>query len=803
MVAPVPVVDVQFSGSTWTDLGPWLQLDPGRGLRVSHGRTDEFAEVTPAELTVHLDNSDGRFTPGRASSPYYPNVRIRRPIRYGLLLPGGAAGKQHVEGDPSFESGTNGAGAAPFFGGPAPAITTSTAHPAHGSQGVLITWGTGGQGLATWTIRGLVAGKTYTASFRIWVPSGSPNVQLGIGGITFGTAVTTKNALADLATTFVATANSHDVQIIVSTAPGGAGTTCYADAMQVEPGPARTTFEPSPAVFSWRFTGDVYSWPLAWDSPSASLAVATVTASGMLRRLGSTAELRTAGEEDILDNGPVALWVLDEPSGATQASDSSGRGQPPLELRQIGPGDGSINFGAGTGPAVDGLSVAQFAPLSAGDGYSLYGRLNEPTGTTGAALSVVVTPHRQQSSDPTTDIPIAYLEHRAGSWLGLYTKPTGALAAGYWDASTSTLTEYAWSFAMAFDRTQVLTVVLDSPSAGQGRVSLYYGPGIAGSTTFSTSSLPRFSLVQVGGARGRGVQTFQGSMSHVAAYDFPLSAVAIQVQNYAILGSSNGFSAGTWVDKLAIFGGLSGAVQAETTAGLVPPATAAHGNDLLGPQNTAGQSPVAAMQQVARTVGAVLYESTGGGLVLQHRSYRYNQTPAITLSMATVDIDPSLVLPGDDTLMANDVTATSAGNGVAYRALNATSIADYGLYRAQLDGVWQTRELAEQAAYRRTTAYAGPQQRVPNLTLNLMTQPAVAAAVLASLAVGRRIAVSGVPSAQAPATTLDLFAEGWTETLDVDTWQITINTSPAGMSDVWIVGDPIRGVIGSTARVAW
>ncbi|MFJ9315766.1 hypothetical protein ACIRN4_16370 [Pimelobacter simplex] len=63
----------------WTDVTTWTEGDP---LSIGYGRADEMAAVDANTLTgLTLDNRDGRFTPDNASSPYYPNVTLGRPIR--------------------------------------------------------------------------------------------------------------------------------------------------------------------------------------------------------------------------------------------------------------------------------------------------------------------------------------------------------------------------------------------------------------------------------------------------------------------------------------------------------------------------------------------------------------------------------------------------------------------------------------------------------------------------------------------------------------------------------------------------
>lgn len=77
---PVPVVRVRLGfGSApdapvqeWTDVSAYVRLTAG--VTWSRGRSDEQSDVEPGRASVTLDNSDGRFTWGNASSPYYPHV---------------------------------------------------------------------------------------------------------------------------------------------------------------------------------------------------------------------------------------------------------------------------------------------------------------------------------------------------------------------------------------------------------------------------------------------------------------------------------------------------------------------------------------------------------------------------------------------------------------------------------------------------------------------------------------------------------------------------------------------------------
>jgi len=73
---------------TWTDVSTYAELHDL--ITVAVGRQDERSTADANDLTLTLDNSDGRFTALRSGSPYYPDVKIGRPIRVKVTPPGGS-----------------------------------------------------------------------------------------------------------------------------------------------------------------------------------------------------------------------------------------------------------------------------------------------------------------------------------------------------------------------------------------------------------------------------------------------------------------------------------------------------------------------------------------------------------------------------------------------------------------------------------------------------------------------------------------------------------------------------------------
>lgn len=99
---PDVVIEVAFDSGyatpdvdrTWTDVSEWVEL--ADEISIVFGRQNERGTADANTLDLVLDNSDGRFTAGLASSPYYPNVKIGRPIRVTATPVGGTPSVRFV-----------------------------------------------------------------------------------------------------------------------------------------------------------------------------------------------------------------------------------------------------------------------------------------------------------------------------------------------------------------------------------------------------------------------------------------------------------------------------------------------------------------------------------------------------------------------------------------------------------------------------------------------------------------------------------------------------------------------------------
>lgn len=84
---PDVVVEVAFNAGyataaasrVWTDVSAYVNAESG--IQIQRGRQNEVGAVTASQLSLTLDNRDGRFTPEHAAGAYYPNIKLGRPIR--------------------------------------------------------------------------------------------------------------------------------------------------------------------------------------------------------------------------------------------------------------------------------------------------------------------------------------------------------------------------------------------------------------------------------------------------------------------------------------------------------------------------------------------------------------------------------------------------------------------------------------------------------------------------------------------------------------------------------------------------
>lgn len=780
-------VDVAFAGPTaWVDLTSRVQLTSG--ITITRGRQSEVADIQPGTLALTIDNSDGALTPGRTSSPYYPYVRRGTPIRVSWRdkdLYGTA--NLLAAGDAGLEAGV-GSWLAGYWGAEAPPTIAGSAVRAHsGAQSLLVTWPAtvaGGTGAEVGI--DLVIGRTYTARAWVYVPTGSPDVRLGdvFGWSGWSATTSVKNAWVALTVTWTAVTTTHYLGV-TPVAATTAGTQVWVDDVQVDEGSALTAgFTTAAPVVSTRYTGYVSEWPLTWPDGVTSWATATVTAADSLRRLGATADLRSIVEEEISADTPVGYWPMGDQPGSTRAANvAPGSPAGGLVPTQVGAG-GTITWQAGTGPGTDGISAPVLAPVDASNGVTFTVTARSPFNA-GAWYPSGVTAETFVATSSTSRKILA-LTDDWGNALAVEVDATGKgvlRATAPWSSLTASATTAA---VVATGATRHVAVTATSDPAGS--VTTLYVDGVSVATLGTGAVwtyLPSFAKLTVAGSAG---SVLAGTLAHVAVFGAALAAARVLAHAQSGLTGFAGERSDQRIARLARYVGVTSTTLDTGSA------------TAIAFTDTTGQAPLSLMQQVAATEQGVLFVARDGTLTFHSRARRYNVTAAMTLDASLEQVDLTTV-PDTDEFLVNDATVTRAGGGLAARVTSPASIAAYGRYRKDISTLASTDNDAADLAAWIVARSADPDPRLSGFVVDVLTQPALAAQLLA-LEISSMVQIVGLPAA-APWASTSVFVEGYTEQISVQGWTLTVTSSPASGAQVWQLGTAGLSELGYTTRLAF
>lgn len=216
-----------------------------------------------------------------------------------------------------------------------------------------------------------------------------------------------------------------------------------------------------------------------------------------------------------------------------------------------------------------------------------------------------------------------------------------------------------------------------------------------------------------------------------------------------------------------------------------------------------GAQPVGAILALLRECEAadhgMLYDGFGPGISYQARTERYNADAALTLDMGATP--PQVAPPFEPTFDKQatknlyQVSRTNGSTVVVEQTDGPLGTGTIGVEDGQATvNLVDDTTLAAHGWWLvgLGTVYG---YRFATLNLNLRAIPGKAAAVLAAGGPGYRITINrpSSKSVDLPPDPIDLFAEGWTETTTVDSWDLVPNCSPYQPNVV--------GVVGSTWRV--
>ncbi|MEU9793836.1 hypothetical protein AB0E27_24945 [Streptomyces sparsogenes] len=750
---------ITSSNPVWTDITGFV--DFGAGVSITRGAADELSDIQAGTCSLTLSDADGRFTPGRTGSPYYPNVKKNTPIR--VLV---TTATKNLVTNPSFETDV----ADWFSNFSRPTRARSTTRAQNGTASMLLTWTDFSPLYAYTRLHGLNIGVTHTASAYVWVPAGAPAVRLEIAGVATGAASTLNDTWERLTLTFTSTLASHDLRISAVGTPVD-GTQTWVDAVQVEEGASATAFDPAGAQVHGRFWGMVNEWPISWDGLYAK---AQVTATDPFKWLSRRA-LQPMLSEEILLDGPLVYYPLAEPADSTTAGDLSGTAATPLAITQVGSG-GSLVFAEGTGPAATGQACPAFTPASSSAGRILTCDLGPDFASLGASGFLCVEAWFSTSTTSRALLGLTSLDDQYQLVLAL--SATGALTVEY--------TQYGAPLNVSTVSTGNLAdggvhqVVYDELNG------VYVDGTFIGRTSADVMSDLR--LLSVGGFKN--TRLWSGSIAHIALYRSNNGLGAAAAAHYA--AGTAGYAGETADARIARLGSYA-RITNITAQGAVFNAIASQGE--------LGRSALEHLQDVERTESGHLAAARDRlGLVFQSRDVRYNPVPAFSLDYADTDTS-GVEFSDDDQKITNTVVASRPG-GATQRVVDTVSRATYGPYERSLDLLKTADAEVVAAANWLVSRYADPPPELREVAVEGYSLGTTTYRQLLTADISTTFDLTGLPD-QAPATTQTITVEGYTETIQNQQHRFGFHVSRAQTDTVWVLGNAVYSVLGQTTRLAY
>ncbi|WP_063735627.1 carbohydrate binding domain-containing protein [Streptomyces sp. RTd22] len=745
----------------WTDISDRVHFPTG--VSITRGASDELGETQAGTCSMVLDNSDGRFTSGRAASPYYPNVKKNTPIKVQVVT------AKNLISNPSFESDLTG-----WIKTASPTIVQDNAHVQHGSQAMRITWGAPtGQAVGT-VIDDLEIGQVYTASAYVWRAAGSPTLTLYILGMVATSVTAMTGAFERLTFTFTATATQHTLYVQTVSTPT-AGTQCWVDAVQLEEGSVATAFDSSGFQTYDRFWGMVNDWPVTW---AGLYSTVTITCTDIFKWLSRHPALSPMLTEEVLLDRPFVYYPLAEPSDSTSAGDLTGTASVgTLATVQAGSG-GTLEFASGTGPP--GSVAPLFTPVSA---------------TAGKYLTADLGPNF-------TDANVSF-RMRMECWFSTTTAGRVIMAVTAADSSNKVIISLdsatgrlkIETAAAAASGNLVNATIDPTPNLADGQQhyllyheleSVAYVDGVAYNVS-NAGSMISMRVLSVGGYGND--RLWSGSISHVAIY--LRSVTGAELTPHYTIGSTElvGEAADDRMSRITSYLPLA----AVTTQGST--------FDGMASQAALGRTPLDHLQEVAATESGKLLAARGGnGLVFQSRDVRYNPTASLSLDYADLETG-DVALSDDDQKMLNTVIASRPG-GATQRVVDQAARDTYGPYEQQVDLLKSSDLKVVDAANWLVSRYADPSPEIRQVPVQAYTLPMATYRALLAADVSTVLDLTGLPD-QAPTPTATVTVEGYTELIQNKQHRLDLRTSRALTDTVWALDSAAYSQLGATTRLAY
>ena len=202
------------------------------------------------------------------------------------------------------------------------------------------------------------------------------------------------------------------------------------------------------------------------------------------------------------------------------------------------------------------------------------------------------------------------------------------------------------------------------------------------------------------------------------------------------------------------------------------------------------------LHECATADGGLLGETRGEeALEVRTRASMYNQTPALTIDLATYRTTSgssgSVLAPVYDVSGLRNYFTAERTNGSAYADANSASIAADGFFDDSGEYNVATDEQLPGVAGHELRLGTVDEYRNPSLAIDLAANPELIPD-WAFTDLGDRVQRLNPPSPHPPGT-IDQLLDGYTETLGPKSWTVDANTQPGGPWAVAEVHDPDAG----------
>ena len=533
------------------------------------------------------------------------------------------------------------------------------------------------------------------------------------------------------------------------------------------------------------FDGLTDSWTKAFDGDLSLMVVAATDSSKTL----NANTVGSATYETIMQAGPIAYYQLDE-SG--QQSTTVGANSAPVQQGAMTPtqfsSGGSLSWGNGTGPAVDGQSAVTTTKASRTAGVGLVASLTNPiTDSDSASLSIWWASSDSDTSGPLTMAKLVNIGTGSTQWAYLQLWGTSGsnmnAQCTIFNENTTYGAVATWSHQVFDGKTHLLNATAQLV-AGTLVVILYVDGVQEATTTIACplTTIPVLNTFDVGTAYAP-PQLLSGTFSHAAAFNWALDSDTIANLYTAGTTAFAGETVDQRIGRIADWSNVD-ALDLDTSVTVC---------DRHMPDT---QTVLAAIQQAARTDGGTSFVSDDGSITFRSRSNKESTfTPWLTLDVKYVA--PSLTEVIDDQLLLNQVVVNRLGANTSTTTQSLPSQVLHGTYTKSIDTIMQNPIDAQYCGDYFIAFYSTPGERCDQVIIDglyINQWP-----VLLTQDMWLIIHLTNLPSIE-HSSTLDLYVEGWAIDIDTDQWQYTFDTSSS--IPFAVVNDSVRDITGNVV-VAW